>query len=515
MVVLVAGVVSAIPLLRGPVTAAPSAAVVAATEADTQGFWLATSDGAVYSEGDARFFGSAAGTRLSKPIVGMAATNDAGGYWLVASDGGIFAFGDARFYGSTGAIRLNQPIVGMAATPDAAGYWLVAADGGIFTFGDARFYGSTGAIRLNQPIVGMAADPATGGYWMVASDGGIFAFHAPFLGSTGSTRLSRPIVGMAAIPDGGGYRFSASDGGIFDFGDAGYFGALSNATLPSPVVALADSPSGSGYVLVERNGTSTSFGDAKYQSPAVVPQTAGPVDTHSASYTFEGRNPDGLPMRFDACQPIHYVTNVSEGPAGALGFVETAVARLSAATGLSFVYDGTTGQLPSTTRSPTDPSGSSWAPVLIAWEHEGQTDFLPAQSNLLGMGGFAGVNTGGTVVAVTGQVALNADLTLAPGATIPSDWVPGIQHELGHVVGLAHTSDPTQIMAPSFNSQSPNDYGTGDSDGLRQLGVSSPCVTAPAAAPDLARVWLGGPTTSGGSVPARGSGTDPCAASRR
>ncbi|EQD80481.1 hypothetical protein B1A_00847 [mine drainage metagenome] len=42
--------------------------------------------------------------------------------------------------------KLNKPVVGMAATPDGKGYWMVAADGGIFSFGDAAFYGSTGAI---------------------------------------------------------------------------------------------------------------------------------------------------------------------------------------------------------------------------------------------------------------------------------------------------------------------------------------------------------------------------------
>ena len=111
---------------------------------------------------------------LNKPIVGMAATPDAGGYWMVASDGGVFTEGDAVFYGSTGSLHLNRPIVGMAATPDGKGYWLVASDGGVFTEGDAVFYGSTGSLHLNKPIVGMAATPDGKGYWLVASDGGIF-----------------------------------------------------------------------------------------------------------------------------------------------------------------------------------------------------------------------------------------------------------------------------------------------------------------------------------------------------
>jgi hypothetical protein len=120
------------------------------------------------------------------------------GYWLVASDGGVFTEGNAQFYGSTGNIVLNKPIVGMAATPDLKGYWLVASDGGVFTEGDAPFEGSTGNIHLNQPIVGMAATPDGKGYWLVASDGGVFSEgDAVFEGSTGNIVLNKPIGGMA------------------------------------------------------------------------------------------------------------------------------------------------------------------------------------------------------------------------------------------------------------------------------------------------------------------------------
>ncbi|MGQ0521960.1 MAG: superoxide dismutase family protein, partial [Actinomycetota bacterium] len=130
------------------------------------GYWLVASDGGVFGFGDAKFFGSTGGTRLNRPVNGMAATPTGKGYWLVASDGGIFAFGDAEFKGSTGALTLNSPIVGMAASPTGKGYWLVAADGGVFAFGDAGFKGSTGDIRLNSPIVSIAATPTGDGYWL-------------------------------------------------------------------------------------------------------------------------------------------------------------------------------------------------------------------------------------------------------------------------------------------------------------------------------------------------------------
>ncbi len=222
-------------------------------------------DGGIFVYGGFPLNGSAAGQRLTKPIVGMAATPDGGGYWLVAADGGIFTFGDAGFYGSTGALDLNKPIVGMAPTPDSGGYWLVAADGGIFTFGDAGFYGSTGALDLNKPIVGMAATPDGGGYWLVAADGGIFTFgDAGFYGSTGALDLNKPIVGMAATPDGGGYWLVAADGGIFTFGDAGFYGSTGALDLNKPIVGMAATPDGGGYWLVAADGGIFTFGDAGF-----------------------------------------------------------------------------------------------------------------------------------------------------------------------------------------------------------------------------------------------------------
>ncbi|HEX3332849.1 MAG TPA: N-acetylmuramoyl-L-alanine amidase, partial [Acidimicrobiales bacterium] len=229
----------------------PNAPIVAvAATPDGGGYWLAGSDGGIFSYGDAQFYGSTGALHLNAPIVGIASTPDGKGYWLVARDGGIFTYGDASFYGSAGALRLNAPVVGMAATRDGGGYWLVASDGGIFSYGDAQFHGSTGGLSLNAPVVGLAAAPGGGGYWLVGADGGIFSYGtAPFYGSTGALHLNKPIVGMASAP-GGGYWLVASDGGLFSYGDASYFGSLGGETLPAPVVGMAAAPGGTGYWLV-------------------------------------------------------------------------------------------------------------------------------------------------------------------------------------------------------------------------------------------------------------------------
>ena len=230
-----------------------------------EGYRFVASDGGVFDFGDAAFYGSAGGTPLNSPVVGMADTPSSDGYWLVASDGGIFSYGDAQFYGSTGSIHLNKPVVGMAATPDGQGYWLVASDGGIFSYGDAQFYGSTGGTALNKPIVGMAATPDGNGYWLVASDGGIFAYgDAQFYGSAGSLHLNSPVVGMAAGPGGNGYWLVAADGGIFNYGSANFYGSAGSLHLNKPVVGMAAAPDALGYWLVASDGGIFTYGNTLF-----------------------------------------------------------------------------------------------------------------------------------------------------------------------------------------------------------------------------------------------------------
>ncbi len=217
-----------------------NAPIVAIASTPAFGYWVAASDGGIFSYGDAHFYGSAGSIHLNQPIVAIAPTPTGHGYWLTASDGGIFSYGDAHFYGSAGSIHLNQPIVAIAPTPTGHGYWLTASDGGIFSYGDAHFYGSAGSIHLNQPIVAIAPTPTGHGYWLTASDGGIFSYgDAHFYGSAGSIHLNQPIVAIAATPTGHGYWLTASDGGIFSYGDAHFHGAPTAQALPAPIVGLA------------------------------------------------------------------------------------------------------------------------------------------------------------------------------------------------------------------------------------------------------------------------------------
>lgn len=74
------------------------------------------------------------------PTFSVANTNGPG-YWVVRrSDGGVYAESGAPFFGSMSGKPLNAPVCGL--TPHVTGgvvdgYWLVAEDGGVFGFGNA------------------------------------------------------------------------------------------------------------------------------------------------------------------------------------------------------------------------------------------------------------------------------------------------------------------------------------------------------------------------------------------
>ena len=234
-----------------------SAPIVASAQTkDGKGYWLAGADGAVYSFGNAHYYGSMAGHPLTSPIVGMAATPSGKGYILLGADGGIFTFGDARFYGSTGNMRLNARVLDLAITANGKGYWFVGADGGVFTFGNARFYGSTGSMHLAAPVMSMTSSAKGHGYWMVAADGGIFAFNVPFEGSMPSVRALNnaplvPTVRMRALASGRGYYLLGADGAVYSFG-----------TARSSVRPPASTPSTSWSRSSDHGGLPGAFGPA-------------------------------------------------------------------------------------------------------------------------------------------------------------------------------------------------------------------------------------------------------------
>jgi len=212
--------------------------------------------------------------------------------------------------------------------------------------------------------------------------------------------------------------------------------------------------------------------------PEPVPAAVAPV-APAAPGDFAFLATDGTrPVRYDPCTPIHYAVNLTLAPAGALTDVQQAVQRLSQATGLSFVFDGTTDEIPQAHRGMVKNGRyPGWPPVLIAWAKPGTTDLLTAGA--IGEGGSTWFGNPGSEVYVTGVVAIDAsqNAKLVPG--FGGDSVGSVLlHELGHVVGLDHVADTSQIMYATVTNK-PAVYGSGDLAGLANLGSSQGCLRHP------------------------------------
>ena len=269
-------------------TRAAAVAIVAATATGMVSMDRAAAStaaaNAVQSYSGALGVGPAPGTPFHAAMTGIAATPDRHGYWLAASDGGVFSFGDARFAGSAGAVRLVRPVVGIAAAPAGSGYWLAASDGGVFSYGSAHFHGSAAPDRPFAPIVGIAATPTGHGYWLVGADGGVFSFgDAHFHGSAEPFHPTAPIVGIAASPTGRGYWLLSADGGVFAFGDAPYQGSLFGYAPGNDAVGIT--ASGNGYLVARRTGAVASFGTPFAGATDLADWTSGPTVGIAASAT--------------------------------------------------------------------------------------------------------------------------------------------------------------------------------------------------------------------------------------
>ena len=200
------------------------------------------------------------------------------------------------------------------------------------------------------------------------------------------------------------------------------------------------------------------------------PTASGPGATH---YRFLDEQTGGKgPVAWSPCRPIHYVVRPANAPSHGDQMLTEAFARLTTATGLKFVDDGPTTEAPSNHRSPYQPDtyGNRWAPVLIAWATPDEVPDFGV--DIAGEAGPYSVQAPtGAYVYVSGTVYLDP-AKISQAATRISEGVARsvVLHELGHLVGLDHITDPHQIMWPRGNSTGLTDYQTGDRAGLGILG---------------------------------------------
>jgi len=206
-------------------------------------------------------------------------------------------------------------------------------------------------------------------------------------------------------------------------------------------------------------------------------------------------NSDGSIARWNPCHVIHYRVNAASGGPGAPDDVFSAVTQLETASGLQLVYDEPSTDIPqSDYAAATNPDNP--APLLIAWAAPGQSNVLTGGSEL----GFSGT----TVKSWTGPDGVAHPTQIVSGYTVfaatpaltggfgPATYATRdrmLLHELGHIAGLIHTTDPNQVMYPIVDGRA-GSYTAGDRAGLAHVGAAAGCLGAgtplPTATPSTA-----------------------------
>ncbi len=197
---------------------------------------------------------------------------------------------------------------------------------------------------------------------------------------------------------------------------------------------------------------------------------APPVVDSGGTFTFAMTQPGSSdPVGWDPCRTVEYAVNPAGMPDGARPMVDRAVARISAATGLAFEDVGDTDRRPFT--GSRVPFGGD-LPVVIGWADAAEYPGLAGGVAGLG-GGAAEDGSQGRRYYISGGVVLDTEVfTPANVAQQPRVMEAVVVHELAHVVGLAHVSEPMELMFGDNSGQV--ELGPGDREGLARLG-SVPC----------------------------------------
>jgi hypothetical protein len=220
---------------------------------------------------------------------------------------------------------------------------------------------------------------------------------------------------------------------------------------------------------------------------AAVPQpAAGAIATYKLSYATLPSGSSRL-IHWNGCQTaITWKVNVAAVPTSLRTTVVTetkwAVAKISAATGIAFSYKGGTTEVPQ-----PGSAARQTAEVVIAFTTPARTSYSLAGSTL-GEGGLAYAWASRTVsgrttyyvAAQRGFVVIDTPQMLAQtvgGTGLGLRRTNLLLHELGHVMGLQHVSDPRQQMYPILRSASPSGLAAGDLAGLSLVGRKAGCVS--------------------------------------
>lgn len=187
--------------------------------------------------------------------------------------------------------------------------------------------------------------------------------------------------------------------------------------------------------------------------------------TDRNNYAFLQTQPGASePVTWDHCRAIRYQVNPLYAPRGWKSTVNAAFEDISVASGFVFVDAGRTTDR--TVKWRTDVSPVVADPVLVMWSDSAQD--VQLHGDVSGVGGSASVQVNDRLRYITGRVVLDADVYSAldtTGKVVDQRLI--LEHELGHVLGLAHVKDRHQLMFARDSDVAA--LGRGDIAGLKAL----------------------------------------------
>ena len=179
----------------------------------------------------------------------------------------------------------------------------------------------------------------------------------------------------------------------------------------------------------------------------------------------------GEPVTYGPCRTVEVRVNASGEVPGGSQLVLEAMDRVSELSGIELEYAGPSGDRPDGwERAMTSGGLEAYPPVLVSWSDEDETPEL--EGDVVGLGGSISLRGGSYAREryMTGSVTLDGpDLHEIHEQDNGEAKVRAvILHELGHLIGLGHVSDPRELMSEANTGQL--DFGPGDREGLARLG---------------------------------------------
>lgn len=212
------------------------------------------------------------------------------------------------------------------------------------------------------------------------------------------------------------------------------------------------------------------FGARDYRGPAQAAPTAP-----AGSYLFLDPVPGSAPVGWAKCRPVYVVANPAGIPPAEhddfFAMLDHALDAVSDATGQDWVHVGRTAF------RAADRNSSNYVPGLVSISFMTAPD--PQEAALAWANNVPGQNpVTSTRTYLSGSVNLNArNLVTDFGGEVTPLVATTLMHELGHVAGLDHVEDASQLMAHVYQMSSEDpafeSYRNGDRAGLARVGSTT------------------------------------------